>query len=369
MAKLESTDLDLSDRPYARHVESTFGSTHLFLISFLRDGYPRHYSDSRRPYVEIHIVDSVDGTLKDQLFEAPRRGPVDSAFHSALQDTSSNIKTRLVLVQGMQLADLNGAYIDAIGAQFMLDPYFFSAHLDLCRRLTDSASGRVGLPVLLPSERHFLQIIQDDYSHMTAALKKIEGRNTSMFVLCKSQIPSIRDRYLFLVVIVLGMDLYHRQRVTALRNELLKEYSQEDVMTADEIPANYLYPYVRDSARSAASLCHEHSEIKLEADPDEMGSPFHRWHWNQANRRALITSMRNLDKFSNDPAFNNASKPSKLLPLLEDYAALIKETEVIGLDMQGHLQQIISTQTIEETKRGLQQADSVRRKAYLADGL
>ncbi|MCJ1262323.1 hypothetical protein MMC22_002193 [Lobaria immixta] len=348
MAKLESTDLDLSDRPYARHVESTFGSTHLFLISFLRDGYPRHYSDSRRPYVEIHIVDSVDGMLKDQLFEAPRRGPVDSVFLSALQDTSSNIKTRLVLVQGMQLADLNGAYIDAIGAQFMLDPYFFSAHLDLCRRLTDSASGRVGLPVLLPSERHFLQIIQDDYSHMTAALKKIEGRNT---------------------IIVLGMDLYHRQRVTALRNELLKEYSQEDVMIADEIPANYLYPYVRDSARSAASLCHEHSEIKLEADPDEMGSPFHRWHWNQANRRALITSMRNLDKFSNDPAFNNASKPSKLLPLLEDYAALIKETEVIGLDMQGHLQQIISTQTIEETKRGLQQADSVRRKAYLADGL
>lgn len=188
MAKLESTDLDSSDRPYARHVESTFGSTHLFLISFLRDGYARHYSESRRPYVEIHVVDSVDGTLKDQLFEAPRRGAVDSMFLSALKDTSSNIRTRLILVQGIQLADLNGAYLDAIGAQFMLDPYFFSAHLDLCRRLTDSASGRVGLPVLLPSERHFLQIIQDDYSHMTAALKKVEGRNTRMFVPNNSRI-------------------------------------------------------------------------------------------------------------------------------------------------------------------------------------
>ncbi|MCJ1427623.1 hypothetical protein MMC29_005526 [Sticta canariensis] len=343
MAKLESTDLDSSDRPYARHIEASFGSTHVFLISFLRDGYHKHYSNSRRPYVEIHVVDSVDGTLKDQLFKAPRRGAVNSDFLSALKDNSSNIRTRLVLVQGMQLADLNSAYIDAIGAQYMLDPYFFSAHLDLCRRPTDSASGRVGLPVLLPSERHFLQIVQDDYSHMTATLKKGEGRNT---------------------IIVLGMDLYHRERVTALRNELLKEYSREDVMTADDIPANYLYPYVRESARSAASLCHEHSEIKLEIDPDEMGSPFHRWHWNQANRRALITSMRNLTKFSNDPAFNDATKPSKLLPLLEDYTALIKETEVIGLDMQGHLQQIIGTQTIEETKRGLQQADSVRRKAY-----
>lgn len=191
MAKFESTDLDSSDRPYARYIESTFGSTHLFLISLLRDGYPRHYSDSRRPDVEIHIVDSIDGTLKDQLFKAPRRGAVDPVFLSALKDTSSNIRTRLVLVQGMQLADLNGAYIDAIGAQFMLDPYFFSAHLDLCRRLTDSASGRVGLPVLLPSERHFLQIVQDDYSHMTAAVKKIEGRNTSMFVLYNSQILTI----------------------------------------------------------------------------------------------------------------------------------------------------------------------------------
>lgn len=366
MAKLESRDLESSDRPYARHIEASFGSTHVFLISFLRDGYHKHYSDSRRPYVEIHIVDSVDGTLKDQLFKAPRRGAVTSDFLSALKDSSSNIRTRLVLVQGMQLADLNSAYIDAIGAQYMLDPYFFSAHLDLCRRPTDSASGRVGLPVLLPSERHFLQIVQDDYSHMTATLKKGEGRNTGMFVLYNSihkyNVPTI-DTDLF-VVIVLGMDLYHKERVTALRNELLEEYSREDVMTADDIPANYLYPYVRESARSAASLCHEHSEIKLEIDPDEMGSPFHRWHWNQANRRALITSMRNLTKFSNDPAFNDATKPSKLLPLLEDYSALIKETEVIGLDMQGHLQQIIGTQTIEETKRGLQQADSVRRKAY-----
>lgn len=74
--------------------------------------------------------------------------------------------------------------------------------------------------------------------------------------------------------------------------------------------------------------------------------------------------MRSLTKFSNDQAFHDAAKPSTFSSLFDDYAVLINETDFIGLDMQGHLQKFVSTQKPEETKRGLQQADLVQRKAY-----
>jgi hypothetical protein len=47
--------------------------------------------------------------------------------------------------------------------------------------------------------------------------------------------------------------------------------------------------------------------------------------------------------------------------LLADYDALIQEAQVIGLDMQGLLQQTANSAVMEETKRGIAQADAVRR--------
>jgi hypothetical protein len=71
--------------------------------------------------------------------------------------------------------------------------------------------------------------------------------------------------------------------------------------------------------------------------------------------------MNSLDRFVAFPEINSSARPLKLRELLPDYAALIEETQIIGFDVQGLLQQANSA-TIEETKRGIAQADSVRRQ-------
>jgi hypothetical protein len=160
---------------YADYVASTYGHNNDeqgWLVNFLRHSYNKRW-EGRQPDLEIHILDSFDDNLQSQSFIAPRRGLVDQNFLDILRrptgsSNSSQRRTRLLLLQCGQLGDTNGSYIDAIGLRYMLNPYFFSAHFELCKDLTESGLiGRIFAPALLPSERRFLQIVTDNNSHMT----------------------------------------------------------------------------------------------------------------------------------------------------------------------------------------------------------
>lgn len=160
----------------------------------------------------------------------------------------------------------------------------------------------------------------------------------------------------FPLVIILGLDHYGPGRLTKLRDELQRK-SPSELRMLNESPADFIFPYIRDSARAAASLCARHAHIRSRATsviPSD-------WEWNQSNRRALITSKTNLTRVLENPKIDPILKSVNLRTLLLDYAALIDETEVISSDIQGLLQQKANEASIEEMKRGLAQTDSVRR--------
>jgi hypothetical protein len=160
----------------------------------------------------------------------------------------------------------------------------------------------------------------------------------------------------FPLVIVLGLDHFSPARLTKLRDELLQK-SLVELRMLNESPADYIFPYIRDSARAAASLCARHAHIGSRATGV---IPFD-WEWNQSNRRALITSKTNLTRVLENTEIDPSFRTVNLRKILLDYVALIDETEVISSDIQGLLQQKANEASIEETKRGLTQADSVRR--------
>jgi hypothetical protein len=74
----------------------------------------------------------------------------------------------------------------------------------------------------------------------------------------------------------------------------------------------------------------------------------------------LFSLGDNLSRFVGNKKLRRDRAP-KIQALLADYDALIKETQVIGADMQGLLQQQANSAAIEETKGGIAQADAVRR--------
>jgi hypothetical protein len=145
--------------------------------------------------------------------------------------------------------------------------------------------------------------------------------------------------------------------ITDLCNELLGR-TVEEIKELDENPADYLYSYFRQSVYIASTFS---SRDTLRLDLDWYGTvnpPDCRN--NQKTRRDLIFSRDNLSRFVGNEQLRRG-RPPKVQTLLADYDALIQEAQVIGLDMQGLLQQTANSAVMEETKRGIAQADAVRR--------
>ena len=159
------------------------------------------------------------------------------------------------------------------------------------------------------------------------------------------------------------MDLFYPQRVTTLRDHLLSQYSETDILAADEMLPEYLFPYIQDSARHAAQDCNFYSGHGSATSSAALNPAFdgRLWHSNQINYQRLIDSTSSITKFIADPKTGKQPNFTKWQTLLDDYATIIKETEVIGSVLQGRLQQSTSFQVMEETKRGLRVANSVRR--------
>jgi hypothetical protein len=97
-----------------------------WLMQFLRHGYSTGSELLDRP-IEIHILDSTNGILNNSLFTAHRATLVEPRFLETLHSSSSQRRTRLIMLQCQRLRDVNELYIDAIGLRYRLDPHFFSA--------------------------------------------------------------------------------------------------------------------------------------------------------------------------------------------------------------------------------------------------
>jgi hypothetical protein len=180
-----------STRPYADLIHSAHGASQSWLVNFLRSGYNTRKLETRDPYIDISILDSVDGVMSCQDFRPHRTGEVDAAFRSALSSHLPGSKTRLVLVQGGQLGDTNAAYIDAIGWQYRLDPKFFCTHFQDALYLTEGSqiSGPPHLPAPLPYEKYYITIVTDAlYSFATATIMTDTIQNKSKFSF-KSSLP------------------------------------------------------------------------------------------------------------------------------------------------------------------------------------
>ena len=117
-----------SSRPYADYVESEYGYAHSWLIDFLREGHHLERLEIQKYYFSIYVLDSIDGIMSCQAFSPHCTDEVDAAFFAALGKRPSNSKTRIVMLEAHQRGIMSGAYVDVIGWQYQLHPFFFSTH-------------------------------------------------------------------------------------------------------------------------------------------------------------------------------------------------------------------------------------------------
>lgn len=163
-------------RPYADSIQGIHGEKHSWLVNYLRRGYNDRYWAARDPHIDVYIMDSIDGFMTRQHFHPHRSDEVDSQFQAALDTRPPNSRTRLVLVQGGQLGDMNAAYLDAIGNHYQLGPSFFYAYLEVALLLTEKEQIRpTSLPVSLPSENDYILVSTETLNSF--AIASIDNNN------------------------------------------------------------------------------------------------------------------------------------------------------------------------------------------------
>ncbi|KAH7407134.1 hypothetical protein BKA64DRAFT_408053 [Cadophora sp. MPI-SDFR-AT-0126] len=84
---------------------------------------------------------------------------------------------------------------------------------------------------------------------------------------------------------------------------------------------------------------------------------------NEFNHKCLVYSRESITKYL---AQQNEAVQSKWSPIIRDYDALIKNADRLGAEIQARLQIMLNSTAIEEARRGLGQADSIKRLTVIA---
>ena len=350
-----------SVRPYADLVEATYGQKHSWLVKFLRQGYSHRHWDGRAPFTNIYILDSVDGVLRGQIFEGHRSGEVHDAFLDALNMRPSNSKTRLVLLQGSQIGDTNGAYIGAIGWKYQLDPFFLSSHFRQNLQLDEGT--RLGflteLPLPLPSKADYMTIATSSHSFMTTKVTSHGGQTTGEFMPDNSE-DSLHTPDQSFIVIMLGVDYFLPHRVTDLYNYLLDtgRFPQPKVVAADTEPCHFLLEYIQESLGEIYSKTRILGEFTPQTERLIL-TPYN-WELNMSKYRFLIDSKESITRYVQRSHVVSESECC-LIQTLPDYEHTITESRANSIQLQIQFQNYSSSKALEETEKSLEQADAVRR--------
>jgi hypothetical protein len=163
---------------------------------------------------------------------------------------------------------------------------------------------------------------------------------------------------------MLGFDA-SGHRIKDLQDHLIIQ-PLEIIKAADNHPCDFLLFYVQEYLRKLVKQSQIHGHLQP-AGPFVWPSSPGTWHWeeNQSNLRNLLRSRHALSRYisANYSGFEG-SRPL-LASTLKDYDYLIDETRENAAQLQGLLQNYTSLQAIKESRKGLEQADVVRKYVHL----
>ena len=177
-------------RPYADSIETPgdtpYYASQAWLVNFLRNGYHKRerVSGYDQHLAKIYILDLLDDGPVQDIFSIVRTGEVESRFSSMLRSTRGRQvgKPRVLLLQGYyELADINPAYIDMIGAYFRLNPLFLCAYFQNCLKFSADITeqGMERLPKALSHENDFICLTWSYRSHAVATMSRDESGTAS----------------------------------------------------------------------------------------------------------------------------------------------------------------------------------------------
>jgi hypothetical protein len=164
---------------------------------------------------------------------------------------------------------------------------------------------------------------------------------------------------------MIGMDHFYDSRVTSLRKTLVDPavFSRTSVLAADLHPCDFLVPYIHGSLEKIANQSRRHGRMQPKLSTEQRANTFD-WEWNQANYRNLMRSCGTISQYLEMKYPIPFGQQPRLAEVVRQYSALIAETRENAGQLQTRIQNYTSGQAILEARKGIEQADAVRRYAY-----
>ncbi|KAK0100603.1 hypothetical protein ONS95_007058 [Cadophora gregata] len=321
---------------------------HEWLYQFLHlpaDDNPVTNPSRRSDAVEISIIDIIASSSARILsFPPSNDAELTPNFLQALSEVPSDSMARILLVSHQASDHIHKSYLNAIGWTYKIDPSFFEYHYSLsCHRDFQQKWRKGNIPTPLPSRVPYLQIIYDSFSHMTMWKGGLEHNP---------------------VIVIL------EHRSWLMEFELKKSVSSilpPNAQTRKFVPEmECVYPYIQSSLSKFAGFCNFHT---WSSDGPRSGNS----HLFQnvlgtclTHQKELTYSMDNLARFLSRQGLLETSMPATWRDVINDYKALIVQTERTNHEIQAYLQAVQGMDALNETKAAIKQADSVRKLTFVA---
>ena len=162
---------------------------------------------------------------------------------------------------------------------------------------------------------------------------------------------------------MIGLD-HFSSTITSLRKTLLDPavFPRTRVLAADLHPCDFLMPYITDSLRTIAGLSRWRGRMEPNVAELQIIDSL-KWRYNQANYRNLMQSCGSISQYLEMKYPIPFGQQPRLAEVIRQYNALIAETRENAGQLQTRIQNYTSSQAILEAKKGIEQADAVRRYA------
>lgn len=161
----------------------------------------------------------------------------------------------------------------------------------------------------------------------------------------------------------IGMGIRADMPAMAFTRALSRLQISERPLTEKIAPIEYMAPLLHAAAIEFATRLDRKREHVLPSQQqrEEAEKLAESWRELQTRSQMLDGVSRSLSKALRTPEWSQGLSKKRISRLHQEYMALIELNRSVGEQIRDTVQQMSSLQSILETKRGLQQADSVKR--------
>ncbi|KAF8855498.1 hypothetical protein BDZ45DRAFT_746394 [Acephala macrosclerotiorum] len=337
--------------PYPDYIHQLDGTRNEYLYQFFKLQTPNAESSDQADETsvqELQIIDVSQSEFAFRTFKPQLSGLVDTEFVQALENPTPGSSVRFLVYHHQSVLRMNRSYLNTMSTKVGLSPSFLEAHIALWASRNPKDTPTI-IPITLPTNRKYLQIIYNSFCHFTAAFLEIEGLKTVVILVCYNEENVECDE----------------DPPKVISESSLQKLSPEEISRIEQNPIDFLLSPIEASQQQLGTLSYQYS-FEYEVDNYSAASTLNTRQHLRLEYRSLSATLENLKRFWKNERIDFGKLSRRWQDVIANYVQLIEEYNSIDIELRNHLQITQNMDAITETRRGLKQNETLKQLTIVA---